>query len=189
MTPPTWARAVVAAVSPPRDFESVAGDLHEEYVRRARSRGRLHADAWYCSQALRSIPSLLSYTRANDSSVRRLGIWLIVAFSLLAMLIVNEGIDDLLERVVPARGGLDAWPFFIVGWLDAACFGALIAAIVRTHGVRLVFLSALALVAFIAIPIATHDSSPLTATTWLLLLGAIPAMCVGAGVYQVFRRR
>jgi hypothetical protein len=59
------AQALVAATAPPNDYESVAGDLHEEYLRRARFADVHAANRWYWSQALRSIPSLLSYSRAR----------------------------------------------------------------------------------------------------------------------------
>jgi hypothetical protein len=190
MTPPLWARAVVAATAPPRDYESVAGDLHEEYVRLVRLKGRAHADAWYCSQAVRSIPSLLSYSRFSEAPWLRIGIAFFVAISLLVMLVVNELAGDVIARYTNAtRFGIGAWPYFVAGWLDALVFGFLIAAIVRSYGTRLVLVASIVLVAFVVLPILMHYSSPLSPMTTVLLVGAVPAMCAGAGLYQVFRRR
>lgn len=49
--PPRLADALLRAIVPPSDFESISGDLLEEYreVRRP-SLGRLRADAWYARQ-------------------------------------------------------------------------------------------------------------------------------------------
>jgi hypothetical protein len=55
--------------------------------------------------------------------------------------------------------------------------------------VRAVLLASLALIAAIAIPILLGFSSRLTAATWLLLLGAVPAMTLGAATFVVLRRR
>jgi hypothetical protein len=190
MTPPVWARAVVAATAPPRDYESVAGDLHEEYVRIAQRDGRAKADAWYCSQALRSIPSLLSYSRFGESPWMRIGVGFFVAIALVAMLIVNELAADAVARFTHATlFGWGSWPYFVVGWLDALVFGFAIAAVVRSYGTRLVLVAGLLLLAAVVIPILTHDSSPLSPRTTVLLVGAVPAMCAGAGLYQVIRRR
>jgi hypothetical protein len=45
------------------------------------------------------------------------------------------------------------------------------------------------LVAGFTIPILLGLSAPLRPLTWYLLLGAIPAMSIGAAAYQVVRRR
>jgi hypothetical protein len=187
--PPLGARALVAAVTPPVDYESVAGDLYEEYARRVRWDGRSCADRWYWSQAIRSIPSLLSYSRSRRSFGATLTAAAVVVFALVAMLFSNELIGDGIHAVYRTISGIGAWPFFLAGWLDAAFFGAVIAALLRSHGTRIVFIASLVLFAAIAIPIALRFSSPLSPATWLLLLGAIPSMSAGGGAYQVVSRR
>ena len=189
MTPPFLARALVAATAPPADFESVAGDLQEEYALRVRSAGRAGADRWYWSQALRSIPSLLAYTRVRPSLVFDALIAALVVVLLVAMLVLNELLGDAIFAVYHHGSGVLAWPFFLAGWSDAVFFGALLAAILRSRGLRLTLIASLALVAAIAIPIFLGFSSPLSAGTWLLLLGAVPAMSAGTALFQVLRRR
>jgi hypothetical protein len=189
MKPPFLARALVAAAAPPVDYESVDGDLYEEYAQHAKCTGRAFADRWYWSQAIRSLPSLLSYSRSRRSLGANLTTAAIVAFALVAMLLLNEVLYNAIFAVYRTISGIGAWPFFLAGWLDAAFFGALIAALVRSQGVRLALIASLVLLISIAIPILLGFSSPLTLRTWLLLLGAIPAMGAGAGVYQVVRRR
>lgn len=189
MTPPAIARAIVAVATPPPDYESVSGDLHEEYVRKARYEGRASADAWYWSQAIGSIPSLLSYSRTSPSAGGTFVTALVVLGAIVGMLFANELIGDAIHSVYRTVSGIGAWPFFLAGWLDAACFGALIAALRRSHGMRLVLVSALTLVAFVAVPIALRVSSPLSAPTWILVFGAAVSMSVSGAAYHLARRR
>ncbi len=188
MNPPIVPRALVTAATPPIDHDSVIGDLHEEYLDRLRSHGRPLADSWYWSQALRSLPALLSYSRSRRSLGARLGTVVTVAVLLLTMLAVNEFAVNVMcsfsNDICTAR----KLPFYLVGWTDAAVFGAVLVAIVRSQGVRLAIISATALLIAIAVPIALGFSSPLTISTWLLILGAIPAMGLGAAAYQIVRR-
>jgi hypothetical protein len=187
MTPPFLARAIVAAVAPPLDYDVVSGDLHEEYVRRAASNGAA-ADLWYWSQTLRSVPSLLSYSRSG-SLASNLASGLIVAGVLLAMLVANELVGDVVHRFYGEASGLGAWPYFVTGWLVAVLAGAVLAAAVRSQGIRLALVAAGAFVAVVAVPIAFSFSSPLTLPTWILVLGAVPALCAGTATYQIIRRR
>jgi hypothetical protein len=105
------------------------------------------------------------------------------------MLVLNEFIADAILTAYHSQSGTAAWPFFLSGWLDAACCGAVLAALLRAHGVRSALLASLTLLAAIAIPILFGFSSKLTAATWLLLVGAVPAMTLGAAVFVVLRRR
>jgi hypothetical protein len=188
MTPPVLAQALVTAAAPPSDYESVAGDLHEEYVRLLRVAGARAANRWYWSQALRSIPSLLSYSRAQRSITGSLAVAAIALGVLLAMLFAKDLIDQ--DIGVQYRGGhCPAWLYFSVDWLDAAVFGAILALIVRSGGVRLALWSSLLLVAVIAVPTLLGFSSRLPLYAWVLIVGAIPSMSIGAGLYQVLRRR
>lgn len=187
MTPPAIAQALVAISTPPHDYESVLGDLHEEYVRRAECDGRARADSWYRAQAVASIPSLLSYSRARQNPGTTFVTLLVVLASIVAMLSANELLGDAIHSVYRPVNG--AWPFFLAGWLDAACFGALIAALRSSHGMRLVVISAFALLAFIAVPIALQISSPLSPGTWVLALGAALSMSIGGAAYHLARLR
>lgn len=189
MTPPAIAEAIIAVSTPPPDYESVSGDLYEEYVRRSRFEGCARADAWYWSQAVGSIPSLLSYSRTSSSAGGMFATALIVLGAIVGMLSANELIGDAIHSVYRTVGGVGAWPFFLAGWLDAACFGALIAALRRSHGMRLVLISALTLIAFIAVPIALRVSSPLGAATWILVFGAAVSMSLSGAAYHLARRR
>ncbi len=145
MNPPAIPQAIVAVLAPPSDCESVLGDLHEEYVRRSEWQGRSRADSWYWMQAIGSIPSLLSYSRERGSAGATLVTAFIVGVSIVAMLSANELIGDAIHRFYHSVSGSGAWPFFLAGWIDAAFFGAFIAALRRPHGVRLVLVSALIL--------------------------------------------
>jgi hypothetical protein len=189
MTPPFIARALVAAATSPADYESVAGDLHEEYARRVERTGRTCAGRWYWSQAFRSVPSLLLYSRSSSSFAANIATGIIVVCVLLAMLLCKDMIDSAIDTVYHETVGVRAWPFFLGDWMDAAIFGAALSAAVRSQGLRLTLIASLVLVAGFATPIIFGLSAPLRPLTWLLLLGAIPAMSVGAAAYQVVRRR
>jgi hypothetical protein len=189
---PLLARALVAAAAPPDDYESVVGDLHEEYEMRLSEHGRRSADRWYWSQALRSMPPLLTYSRSRNSFIATALATLAVLAILALMLICNEMIDDGLAAIIPsiqhAHDGIRAWPFFAVGWSVAAVFGAILVAIFRSRPFRLPLAASLMLIAAIAVPIALGISSHLSVLTWMLVLGSMPAMVGGAAMYQTLRR-
>lgn len=186
MRPPTLAQALVAAAAPASDYEIVAGDLHEEYLRIASSRGAKAANRWYWMQTVRSIPSLLSYSRSNKSALRHIG----VTFTALAVLVAMLVIDGVVQT---AFGNMDRsphWLWFCVHWADAVVFGAVLAGLVGTDGLRVTFFAALFLVLCFVIPaVAGHPGSQAPLATWIVLWGVIPAMCIGAAIYQAIRRR
>lgn len=186
MTPPFLPRALVAASASPADYESIAGDLHEEYTHRVCCEGRARADAWYWSQALRSIPPLLSYSRASASRSMKLPTCATTAGVLFLMLLCKDAVDAAIRHVDP---GAAHWPFFLADWLDATFFGFVLAALLRSQGSRLALVAALFLAAAFAAPILLGISPPLPRIAWLLLLGAIPWMGLGAGLFQIVRRR
>lgn len=188
MRPPVVAEALVSILTPPGDFESVVGDLHEEYVRRLLCEGRARADSWYWMQTFGSIPPLLSYSRAAHSVGVVLITCLIVLVSIVAMLCVNELIGDAIHGAYRTVSW-PAWPYDLSACLNAACFGALIAASRRAHGMRLVMASPFALLAFIALPIAFRISSPLSTSTWALVLGGAASMAIGGATYHLARLR
>ncbi len=185
MMPPLVPRALVAAVTPSPDYESVAGDLCEEYARRAASMGRACADRWYWSQAFRSIPALLAYSRTRGSLAQNAATAAIVVCVLFAMLLCEDALGGALHSAYPSLHG---WPFLLMTWIDAAAFGAVLAAIVRSHGVRLAFIASTALLAGFALPVMLGLSAPLPNVAWILLLGAIPAMSAGAAAFVILRR-
>jgi len=189
MRPPIVAEAIVAAVAPPGDYESIAGDLHEEYLRYACLSGRRAANRWYWSQVLLSIPWMLSYSRARRSELHAIGIGLTAVGVLVAMLLATLPINALLDAIF----GSANWPLFVpfgAYWIDAAVFGAVLALIIRRGGVRIAFWAASLLVLAFAVPaLLGFPSSQAPVWAWVLLGGTVPAMCTGAALYQVVIRR
>lgn len=184
MRPPVVAEALVAAVAPANDYESIAGDLHEEYLRQARLSSRRAANRWYWSQVLLSIPSLLSYSRARRSALHAIGIGLSAFGVLIAMILATVPINALLDAIFGSARPLSVQ--FCADWIDAAIFGAVLALIVRGGGVRLAFWAALLLVLAFAVPaLLGFPSSQAPVWAWILLGGTVPAMCAGAALYQV----
>ena len=185
MKPPIFAEALVAAVAPPNDYESIAGDLHEEYLRFARLSSTRAANRWYWSQALLSIPWLLSYSRVRRSALHAIGIGLTAVGVLIAMILATVPINALIDAIF---GGAD-WPAavsFCAYWTDGVVFGIVLALLVRGGGVRLAFWTASFLVlAFVVPALLGFPSSQAPLPAWVLLGGMIPAMCAGAGLYQV----
>jgi hypothetical protein len=185
MRPPILARALVAAAAPASDYEIIAGDLHEEYLRIVHARGTTTANRWYWGQALLSIPSLLSYSRSNASALRQIGIAFTAFAVLVAMLVVLMVIDTIFGN---AR--LPDWVWVCINYTDAVVFGAILALLVRSDVLRVAFYASLFLVLCFVIPaVAGHPGSQAPLAAWIYLLGAIPAMCLGAGAYQAIRAR
>lgn len=187
MSPPFFARALVAAAAPPADYDVIDGDLYEEYIVRVRTAGVAEANRWYWSQVLRSIPPLLSYSRVGASIRGSLATGAIVVVVLLGMLFLKDLVDELIGRISPAH--MPEWLYFSLDWLVAAACGLILAALVRTRGVRLALGAALFLLIAFALPILAGVSPRLPLVAWILLLGAIPAMALGAAAFQVIRRR
>ncbi len=189
MRPPALAQAFIAATAPSSDYEIVAGDLHEEYLRIMYLSGAKAANRWYWAQTVLSIPSLLSYSRSNESALRRIGVALIALAVLLAMLFVLVVIDTVGQTLF----GIDRIPgyvWFCAHYTDAVVFGAILARLVRTDGLRVAFFASLFLVLCFVIPALAgnpHSQAPLAA--WIQLLGAIPAMCIGASFCQATSQR
>jgi hypothetical protein len=189
MRPPVLAQALVAAIAPQNDYESVAGDLHEEYLRYARVHSTRAANWWYWSQVLLSIPSLLSYSRAHRSALRALGIGIAVPIVLAAMLLASLPIDLLLMSIYGSMDGCPMAVQFTAYWTEAVAFGALLALIVRKDGVRVAFCASMLLVLCYGVPaLLGFPSSQAPLLAWVLLAGAVPAMCAGAALYQAAAR-
>ena len=181
MRPPTLAQALVVAAAPECDYEIVAGDLHEEYLRIMYLSGAKAANRWYWTQTVLSIPSLLSYSRSNESALRRIGVALLALAVLLEMFFVVVLIDTVVQT---------GFGWFCVNWTAAVVFGAILARVVRTDGLRVAFSAALFLVLCFVIPaLAGNPDSQAPLGAWIGLLGVIPAMCIGASFYQTIRRR
>jgi hypothetical protein len=188
MRPPIVAEALVAAIAPPSDYESIAGDLHEEYLRYACLSGRRAANRWYWSQVLLSTPWMFSYSRVRRSALHAIGIGLTTVGVLVAMLLATLPINALLDAIF----GTANWPLsvsFCAYWTDAAVFGAVLALMVRGGGVRIAFWAASLLVLAFAVPaLLGFPSSQAPVWAWVLLGGTVPAMCTGAALYQVVLR-
>jgi len=186
MKPPILAEMLIAATVPQADYASVAGDLHEEFIRRARDGDVPSANRWYWAQAVRSLPSFLSYSRAPRSLIRSIGIAFTVIVLLVAMLLATIPINALLGVIFGSL--LRCPPFVAVAayWMDAVVFGALLALVVRGASVRLAFFGSVFLVLCYAIPaLSGFPASQAPLAGWVLLCSVIPAMCGGAGVGQV----
>ncbi|MDQ6931496.1 MAG: hypothetical protein M3126_12605 [Candidatus Eremiobacteraeota bacterium] len=181
--------SILLNAAQPSDYEVIAGDLYEEYIVRLHSGGRAKADRWYWSQVIRSMPSLLSYSRSRSTPAGIVTTAAIVLGLLFAMLLVKELIDSGIHAVYhPARGVVHLWPYFPADWLVAAVFGALIVAIIRPHEIRIAILASFMLIGAFTLPIIAGFSAPLPPLTWLLLLGAAPAMTAGGLAYQLVRK-
>lgn len=180
MRPPALAQALIAAAAPSGDYEIVAGDLHEEYLRILHSRGAKDATRWYWSQTLLSIPSLLSYSRSYTSALCQVRIALITLIVLAAMLLVHVFIG---QTFLPLAGSI------CIDYANAAISGAALARLVGTDGLRVAFFASLFLVlCFIFPALAGHPGSQAPLVAWVGLCAVIPAMCLGAGLYQSIRR-
>jgi hypothetical protein len=184
MRPPALAHALIAAVAPAADYEIIAGDLHEEYLRIERFNGKGAADRWYWAQTLFSIPPLLSYSRSNDTALRYFGVALISLVVLFAMLAVIAELDSaFFVTAIPAW----MWPCIYNG--DAAVFGAILARLVRTDGLRVTFFASSFLVLCFVVPaLAGHPGSQTSLAGWIQVFAAVPVMCSGAAIYQVAKR-
>lgn len=105
MTSPFVPRALLAAVTPPLDYDSVAGDLYEEYTWRVGSAGRSCANRWYWSQAFRSVPSLLAYSRSSGSLAQHAATASIVISALFALLWREDTTSGVVHAAFPAFTG------------------------------------------------------------------------------------
>lgn len=189
MRPPTLAQALVAAVAPANDYEIVAGDLHEEYLRVMALRGAKAANRWFWAQTVLSIPSLLSYSRSNRSVRAHIGVALIAFAVLVAMLAVLMAIELVAQTVFGSANPGPTWFWLCINYADAGVFGAILARLVRTDSLRVAFYAAVFLVLCFVIPaVAGHPGSQAPLCAWIELAGVIPAMCIGAAVYQLVGR-
>jgi hypothetical protein len=189
MRPPALAEALLAAVAPSGEYDIVAGDLHEEYLRITSLRGQSAANRWYWAQTLLSLPSLLSYSRSHRSVRRVIGVALSAFAVLVAMLVVKTAIDVVFQRLV---GGAEIprYVWVCVDYGDALLFGAILAAVIRTEGPRVAFFASVFLVLCFVIPaLAGNPHSQAPPAAWIQLFGVIPAMCVGAAVFQAVKCR
>jgi hypothetical protein len=189
MRPPVLAEAFVAAVAPSSDYEIVAGDLHEEYVRIRYLSGAKAANRWYWAQTLLSIPSLLSYSRSNGSVFRQIGVALIALAVLFTMLVVITVIEAVFQPLFGFHH-IPGYVWFCINYADALVFGAILSWLVRTDGLRVTFCASVFLVLCFVIPtVAGNPGSQAPLSTWLQLLAVVPVMCIGAVIHQVIRRR
>jgi hypothetical protein len=83
LSPPRWMEAILLLTLPPRDRETVAGDLHEEFNALTVQAGGLRADLWYARQVLSFLPHHVAAVFANSPALMLLcgftascGLWL-----------------------------------------------------------------------------------------------------------------
>jgi branched-subunit amino acid transport protein len=108
---------------------------------------------------------------------------------LVAMLAVTTAIGMLFRTLFDVHRIPD-YVWVCVDYADAVVFGAILAWLVRTDGLRVAFFASLFLVVcFVAPALAGNPGSQAPPAGWILLFGAIPTMCFGAGLYQAVSRR
>ena len=125
MSPPVVAAALIAAFAPPNDYESIAGDLHEEYVRDAHCSTTSAATRWYWSLVLLSDPvaaSLLPEVRR--SALQAAGVGVAILAVLTAML---------LATVLDQRSAVESYLAAPVRW---AALGVILRGLDRRHRLR-----------------------------------------------------
>jgi hypothetical protein len=189
MRPPVLAEAFIAAAAPSGDYEIVAGDLHEEYVRISRLSGAKAANRWYWAQTLLSVPPLLSYSRSTGSTFRRIKVALIALAVLFTMLVVITVIDAVFQTLFGFHH-IPGFVRFCLNNAEALGFGAILAWLVRSNGLRVTFFASVFLVlCFVGPAVAGHPGSQAPLSTWLQLFAAVPVMCMGAVIHQVIRLR
>jgi hypothetical protein len=190
MRPPVLAEAFVAAAAPSHDCEIVAGDLHEEYVRIRSLSGAAAANRWYWAQTLLSVPSLLSYSRSDDSVLRQIGVALIALAVLATMLVAVTLIEAILQPSFSFHHHILRYTSVCTNYAGALVFGAILSRLVRTDGLRVTFRASVFLVLCFAVPaIAGNPSSQAPFSTWLQLFAVVPVMSIGAVLDQILRRR
>jgi peptidoglycan/LPS O-acetylase OafA/YrhL len=190
MKPPVFAQSLVAAVAPASEYEIVSGDLYEEYRHIVDVSGSKAANRWYWAQTLLSIPSLLSYSRSNGSLLRGIGIALIAFSVLIAMAAMLMLVEFVYQALFGSADRSPCWLWPSVTYADAILFGAILARLVRTNSLRVAFFASLFLVmCFVTPALAGNPHSQAPAIAWIELMAVIPAMCFGAGLYQVINRR
>jgi hypothetical protein len=102
------------------------------------------------------------------------------------MLLATVPINALLDAMFGSLTRCPPLVWFGACWVDAATFGAVLALIVRSGGVRVAFYAAMFLVlCFVTPALLGFPASQAPLAAWILLWGTVPAMCVGAGLYQV----
>lgn len=189
MRPPLLAQALVAAAAPSGEYEIIAGDLHEEYLRIGYSSGAKAANRWYWAQTLLSIPSLLSYSTSNRSAPRQIGVALIALAVLFTMLVVITAIETVLRSLL----GFHHIPDYV--WIciynaDAMVFGAVLAWLVRCDGLRVTFwASAFLVLCFVVPAVAGNPDSQAPLPAWIQLFAVVPVMSFGAAFCQIIKRR
>jgi hypothetical protein len=118
--PPRWAEALLRAGLGPRDRESIAGDLAEEYQEAVLpARGRVRADLWY----LRQVASVIWHLGADPAGRARSdlahGVALGAAMSL-AVFATNILLPVMSATTARWERALDAEPYVTAGWLFVA---------------------------------------------------------------------
>lgn len=186
MSPPLLARALIAAATDPAEYESISGDLHEEFTRLAALDGCAAANRWYWSQAIRSLPALLEISRQRGNAIRTICLALGIAATLLLMLLVGALVNGAIDHFFGGTAPL--WLHFALSWCIALVAGYLLCTAARGHGVRIAIEASTFFVASFAVPSLMHISFPLYPLAWLLLLGVVPAMTLGASLHHAARR-
>ena len=107
--PPAWAESVLRALLPPRDRDTVTGDLLEEYVEVALpSRGSWRADVWYVRQVIsfmtanNLVRALVGWTK-GEVMLERLWRVTLVCSLLVAAVLLTRFLFDVFDPVDPVE--------------------------------------------------------------------------------------
>jgi hypothetical protein len=129
-TPPEWAEELLRAVLKPRDFDSVSGDLLEEYRESIHPvRGQRRADRWYVLQVLGFVSpgARLGGALFGTAFVARTALdWFAppVDFHTRAIVSTNLGVGILLGTGFWAAWRAGSFVAGIIGGVAAAVIGA-----------------------------------------------------------------
>lgn len=186
MNPPLLPRALIAAFAAEDHYECLVGDLNEEYAQHVAERGRRDADCWYWSQTIRSFPSLLVSPAPRRSIFAQVKAGVAIVATLCAMLIVGAIVNGALDGLANGRASL--WLHFLASWITVLFAGYALGIVCRNRDARIAIAASVIFVACFAIPSALRLSGPLYPAAWLLLLGTIPTMTLGASLSFTIRR-
>jgi hypothetical protein len=119
--PPLLAQTLLMAVAGPCQFESVAGDLEEEFALLRETSGSAAARRWYAWQVVRSVGALLQL-RVRSGEFTQVA--LIASLGVAAPLLLLDRLWQFVYSQVPLKDGLNRAPEFLVFNGLCACASA-----------------------------------------------------------------
>jgi len=110
MKPPAMARALLLAVAGEGWYETVAGDLEEEFLLVCESRSRFAGKRWYLKQVVRSVTPLL-LLRMRSAEVQRTAIAALLSVAL--PLVLLDRLWSFVYSQIPLKDGFLRAPHFL----------------------------------------------------------------------------